>query len=310
MNKLRFILVSGLAVTLSVFTLSAQSQSDMRLNELLIYNETNFEDDFGFHSGWFELFNTSYGTVNIGGCFLSNDPNNLKKYIIPKGDVTTQIPPRQHTLFWADNNPFHGTYHINFTLEESDTIYFVASDGRTVIDKIAVPKNLGVDQSYGRIEDGIGSNNGDGEGWAILERTSPSTNNSGVDEESKSQIMAREDPHGGILTLTAMSVVFLALIILTFLFKFTGYIAVNKLQKKSTAATADKGDKPVADVRETSSETYAAIAVALHLFQEETEAHDNESLTITMSHTDRSYSPWSSKIYTLRQVPTVKKNQR
>ena len=51
MNKLRFILVSGLAVTLSVFTLSAQSQSDMRLNELLIHNETNFEDDFGFHNG-------------------------------------------------------------------------------------------------------------------------------------------------------------------------------------------------------------------------------------------------------------------
>ena len=162
MNKLRFILVSGLAVTLSIFTLSAQSQSDMRLNELLIHNETNFEDDFGFHNGWFELFNTSFGTVNIGGCFLSNDPDNLKKYIIPKGDVLTQIKPRQHILFWADNNPYHGTFHINFTLEESDTIYFVASDGRTVIDKIAVPKNLGVDQSYGRIEDGIGSTDGSG----------------------------------------------------------------------------------------------------------------------------------------------------
>lgn len=309
MNKLRFILVSGLAVTLSVFTLSAQSQSDMRLNELLIYNETNFEDDFGFHSGWFELFNTSYGTVNIGGCFLSNDPNNLKKYIIPKGDVTTQIPPRQHTLFWADNNPFHGTYHINFTLEESDTIYFVASDGRTVIDKIAVPKNLGVDQSYGRIEDGIGSNNGDGEGWAILERTSPSTNNSGVDDETKSQIMKRTDPHGWLMTLTAMSVVFFALIILCFVFKFTGSMAVRKLNKKSTVSSEGSNIKPVS-VLETSSETYAAIALAIHLFKEESESHDDESLTITMSHTDRSYSPWSSKIYGLRQTPVLKKNQR
>lgn len=309
MNKLRFILVSGLAATLSVFTLSAQSQSDMRLNELLIHNETNFEDDFGFHNGWFELFNTSYGTVNIGGCFLTNDPNNLKKYIIPKGDVLTQIPPRQHILFWADNNPYHGTFHINFTLEESDTIYFVASDGRTVIDKIAVPKNLGVDQSYGRIEDGIGSIDGSGEGWGIMPWTSPSTNNAGVDEKTKSQIMAEEDPGGWILTMTAMLVVFCALIILCFIFKFTGHIAVNKLNKKSTAATADTGEAAV-NVKETSGETYAAIAVALHLFHEENEAHDHESLTITMSHTDRSYSPWSSKIYTLRQVPTLKKNQR
>ena len=279
MNKFRFILVSGLAATLSVFTLSAQSQSDMRLNELLIHNETNFEDDFGFHNGWFELFNTSYGTV------------------------------RQHTLFWADNNPYHGTFHINFTLEESDTIYFVASDGRTVIDKIAVPKNLGVDQSYGRIEDGIGSNDGSGEGWAIMPWTSPSTNNAGVDEESKSQIMAREDPGGWILTLTAMLVVFCALIILCFIFKFTGHVATSKQQKKSTAATADT-EAAGTIVKETSAETYAAIALALHLFHEESEAHDHESLTITMSHTDRSYSPWSSKIYTLRQTPTLKKNQR
>lgn len=309
MNRIRFILVSGLAATLSIFTLNAQSQGDMRLNELLIYNETNFEDDFGFHNGWFELFNTSYGTVNIGGCFLSNDPNNLKKYIIPKADVLTKIPPRQHILFWADNNPYHGTFHTNFTLEESDTIYFVASDGRTVIDKIAIPKNLGVDQSYGRLEDGIGSNDGSGEGWGIMPWTSPSTNNAGVDAESKSQIMKREDPHGGILTLTAMSVVFIALILLCFIFKFTGHIAVNKLQKKSTAATAGSG-KTAVNLKETSGETYAAISFALHLFFEENEAHDNESLTITMSHTDRSYSPWSSKIYTLRQIPTLNKNQR
>ena len=247
--------------------------------------------------------------MDIGGCFLTNDPNNLKKYIIPKADVLTKIPPRQHTLFWADNNPYHGTFHINFTLEESDTIYFVASDGRTVIDKIAVPKNLGVDQSYGRIEDGIGSNDGSGEGWAIMPWTSPSTNNAGVDEESKSQIMAREDPGGWILTLTAMLVVFCALIILCFIFKFTGHVATSKQQKKSTAATADT-EAAGTIVKETSAETYAAIALALHLFHEESEAHDHESLTITMSHTDRSYSPWSSKIYTLRQTPTLKKNQR
>ena len=277
MNKLRFILVSGLAVTLSVFTLSAQSQSDMRLNELLIHNETNFEDDFGFHNGWFELFNTSYGTVDIGGCFLSNDPDNLKKYIIPKGDVLTQIKPRQHVLFWADNNPYHGTFHINFTLEESDTVYFVASDGRTVIDKIAIPKNLGVDQSYGRIEDGIGSNDGSGEGWGIMPWTSPSTNNAGVDEETKSQIMAREDPGGWILTLTAMLVVFCALIILCFIFKFTGHIAVNKLNRKSTAATAGSGETAV-NVKETSGETYAAIAVALHLFHTKDNNTDHERI--------------------------------
>ncbi len=309
MDKLKLIILSGIAMAASTLCLNAQNQSDMRLNELLIYNETNFEDDFGFHHGWFELFNTSYGTVDIGGCFLTNDPENLKKYIIPKADVQTKIPPRQHTLFWADNNPYHGTFHINFTLEESDTIYFVASDGRTVIDKIAVPKNLGVDQSYGRLVDGIGSTDGSGEGWAILERTSPSTNNSGVDDETKSQKMKETDPYGWIMTVTAMSVVFIALIVLCLIFKLTGHTAVKNQNKRSTKSTEGTGITPVS-IKDTSSETFAAIALALHLYVEENEAHDTESLTITMSHTDRTYSPWSSKIYSLRQTPTVKKNQR
>ncbi|HIZ86246.1 MAG TPA: OadG family protein [Candidatus Coprenecus stercoravium] len=309
MNKLRVILVSGLAAVLSVMSLNAQSQSDMRLNELLIYNTSDFEDDFGFRNGWIELFNASYGTVDIGGCFLTNDRGNLTKYIIPKADVLTKIPPRQHTLFWADNEPFRGTFHINFTLEESDTVFFVSSDGKTIIDLIAVPKDLDTNQSYGRTEDGVGSIDGSGDGWGIMPRTSPSTNNAGVDDETKSQIMARNDPNGLFITLTAMSVVFLALIILCFIFKFTGHIAVNKLQRKSSAATADS-EASGTHVKETSAETYAAIAFALHLYQEENEAHDNESLTITMSHTDRSYSPWNSKIYTLRQTPTVRKNHR
>ena len=129
MNKLKLIWILVSLTAISVLSANAQSQSDMRLNELLVTNTSDFQDDFGQHSAWFELFNVSYGTVDIGGCYLSNDANNLKKYIIPKGDVLTRIPPRQHILFWADNQPFRGTFHVNFTLAESDTIYFVASDG-------------------------------------------------------------------------------------------------------------------------------------------------------------------------------------
>lgn len=309
MNKFKIILVSGLLAVLPAIALNAQSQGDMRFNEYLVKNISDFQDDFGQHSSWFELFNTSYGTVDIGGCFLSNDPDNLKKYIIPKGDVLTKIKPRQHVLFWADKNPYRGTFHVNFTLDESDTLYFVASDGKTILDKIFVRKDLADNQSFGRTDDGIGSTDGSGEGWEIRGWTSPSTNNSGVDGKTKSQIMKEQDPSGLILTLTAMGTVFSALIILCLVFKLVGHLAVNKLQKKATAATAGSENSTV-NVKETSAETFAAIAFALHLFQEENESHDEESLTITLSHTDRTYSPWSSKIYTLRQTPSIKKNQR
>lgn len=161
--------------------LNAQSQNDMRLNEFLVINTDDFEDDFGHKGGWIELFNSSYGTVNIGGCYLTNDPANLTKYVIPKGDVLTKISPRQHILFWADNQPFRGTFHINFTLEDSREIIFVASDGHTIIDRVAIPQEkLDTNVSYGRLEDGVGNLTGT-EGWQVMDRTSPSTNNAGVD---------------------------------------------------------------------------------------------------------------------------------
>jgi glutaconyl-CoA/methylmalonyl-CoA decarboxylase subunit delta len=48
-------------------------------------------------------------------------------------------------------------------------------------------------------------------------------------------------------------------------------------------------------------ETAAAIALAIHMYK--TEMHDQESFTITLKKVSKIYSPWSSKIYTLRQNP-------
>jgi hypothetical protein len=48
-------------------------------------------------------------------------------------------------------------------------------------------------------------------------------------------------------------------------------------------------------------EEAAAIALAIHLYK--SELHDMESMTITLQKVSRIYSPWSSKIYSLRQTP-------
>jgi len=50
-----------------------------------------------------------------------------------------------------------------------------------------------------------------------------------------------------------------------------------------------------------SGEVNAAIAMALHLYQ--SEMHDYENTVLTIQKVSRNYSPWSSKIYTLRKTP-------
>ena len=287
---------------LAGLSLNAQSQSDMCINEYLVINTSDFEDDYGQHNGWIELFNSSYGTVNIAGCYLTNDPGNLTKYIIPKGDVLTKIKPRQHILFWADNQPFRGTFHINFKLEDSEEILFVASDGRTIIDRIQIRRDLDSNVSFGRFNDGIGTRDGS-EGWQIMSRTSPSTNNTGSDVESASTVFQRIDPFGSIIAFTAMSVVFIALILLYVVFKQVGRYNIYKNRQRTELV---HGKDVAAKEEDVSAEIFAAISAAMHLHNMDSESHDIENTILTIARVTKNYSPWSSKIYTLRETPSKK----
>lgn len=309
--------------------LYAQNMSDMRLNEVLVTNTEGFEDDYGYRSGWIELFNTSYGTVDIAGCYLSTDPNNLTMYMIPKGDVLTKVQPRQHILFWADGIANRGTFHLGFTLDGAKEVIFTAADGRTVIDRVEFPA-LEPNKSYGRKMDGEGSaaevgvfytsyrnSLKDAEakadkstkfGWINMDNPTPSTNNATLVGESKSVMMAKNDPYGIFMTVTAMGVTFLVLAILYIVFKQVGKFHIKKKSENAVKAMEGTGKSAKADTSgQVSAETYAAVSMAIHLFMQDNEAHDFEDTVLTITKVSKSYSPWSSKIYTLRETPQLRK---
>ncbi len=285
-----------LAMVLLVCSLAAsgQSASSIRLNEVLVINVDNFVDDYGSRSGWIELFNNSPGTIDLKGCYLTNDVNNPRKYMIPKGDVKTKIPPRQHALFWADNKASRGTFHLNFTLdpERENTIFIFDSDGKTLIDKVTVPVGQKPDVSYGLTLDG-------GDTWATLEKVTPDTNNKVLDSNEKIENFQTNDPWGIGMTVTAMAVVFAGLIVLYFLFKQVGRIAIHASRRRSEKAGLSGA--AVKSSGQESGEIFAAIALALYEVSEDT--HDIESTVLTMSKVARRYSPWNSKIYGLRNIP-------
>jgi Na+-transporting methylmalonyl-CoA/oxaloacetate decarboxylase gamma subunit len=295
-----------LAILLLVpaYRLAAQSQGEMRINEFLVTNTDDYEDDFGHKNGWIELFNSSYATVGLGGCYLTNDPENLKKYVIPKSDNSTYIAPRQYTIFWADNHPTRGTYHLNFTLQESNEIILVGSDGRTIIDRVKIPHNqIDTNISYGRLVDGEGSTDGSNEGWGVMDRTTPKTSNITLEKEPAHVLIKRIDPFGVIMAITAMSVVFFALILLYLSFKYMGKNAIRKAKKKMSLT---ESSETFNDEEEHSAEQLAAIAMALDLYFRDQEVHDFEYTVLTRNEMPKNYSPWSSKIYTLRETPVKK----
>ena len=302
MNKKRIGIFIALLVTVC-FGIQAQRATSMKINEVLIVNDKNYQDDYGMQNAWIELFNTSFATVNIEGCYLTNDKNNPTKYRIPKGDVLTQIKPRQHTLFWADGMPNRGTFHLNFILDPTKENYLALydSNGKTLIDEVTVPAGQVADQSYAREQDG--SPNWVIKGGAEHSYVTPSTNNMTLDKNAKIENFKKHDEIGIGMAIIAMSVVFIGLILLYISFKIVGNIAIKLGKKNAMKATGitDMAEAKEKKLGSHSGEETAAIAMALHEYLND--AHDIEDMVLTINKVKRSYSPWSSKIYTLRQTP-------
>lgn len=302
MNKKRIGIFIALVAAVCL-GIKAQSATSLRINEVLVANDQNYQDDYGLHNAWIEIFNTSFASVNIEGCYLTNDKDNPTKYPIPKGDVQTLIKPRQHALFWADGMPRRGTFHVNFLLDPNKENYIALydSNGKTLIDEVTIPAGIPVDQSYARKEDGSATWVIKGEGDHSY--VTPSTNNMTLEKNEKIENFKKHDADGFGMAIIAMSVVFSGLLLLFISFKIVGNISIKLGERNAMKATGitDKAEAKEKNLGSHSGEEAAAIAMALHEYMND--AHDVEDMILTINKVKRTYSPWSSKIYTLRQSP-------
>jgi Na+-transporting methylmalonyl-CoA/oxaloacetate decarboxylase gamma subunit len=287
-----FVIAAALIICASTRDSMAQNASDFRLNEILVHNNSNAVDDFGHRSSWIEIFNSAYNDVDLGGCYLTDDLNNPTKYWIPIGDPITNIAKRGYIIFWAGNHPSRGILHLNFEISEGKTIALFDSSGKTLIDKIELPTGQKPDVTYGR-------KTNDSNEWVFLEKSTPGANNDHTRRKTSGESFVEFDPYGIGMTAIAMLVVFSVLAILFVIYKNLGRFFVRK-SRASSKGTDDKGmiERPEEGM---SGEVNAAIAMALHLYQ--TELHDYENTVLTIQKVSRNYSPWSSKIYTLRKTP-------
>ena len=310
MNKTKIGIFFTLLLMLGVCSSCGEKKSNNKLvlNEVLITNESNFQDDYGLHSAWIEIFNRSYGSADLAGCYLkcSSQPGDTASYFIPKGDVLTLIKPRQHSLFWADGEARRGTFHTNFTLTpETQNWIGLYDSGRNLLDQITIPAGaLQANQSYARISDAA-------EKWEVKDGSAekyvtPSTNNKTIESNATMEKFEEHDSDGIGMSISAMSVVFCGLILLYISFKIIGRVSVNLSKRNAMKAKGitDKQEAKEKKLGEAPGEIFAAIAMAMHEMQ--SDVHDVEDTVLTITRVKRSYSPWSSKIYTLRETPQKK----
>lgn len=310
MNRTRIGIFFSLLLMLGLCSSCGEQKpnSKLLLNEVLIENESNFQDDYGLHSAWIEIFNRTYGTADLAGCYLkhSSQPGDTTTYFIPKGDILTQVKPRQHTLFWADGEPRRGTFHTNFKLDTAKANWIGLYDsGKKLINEITVPAGaLKANQSYARISDGADK-------WEVKDGggdkyVTPSTNNKTIDSNVKMEKFEEHDKTGIGMAISAMTVVFCGLLLLFISFKIVGKISVSLSARNAmkVKGITDKQEAKEKQLGQAPGEVFAAIALAMHEFQND--VHDVEDTVLTITRVKRSYSPWSSKIYTLRETPHKK----
>ena len=305
MNKKFFALL--LLCALCGASAFAQGRKGVRINEVMVQNDSSYVDDYGMHHAWIELFNSTFAPVDISSMYLTDDPANPKKYPIPRMDVNTEMPARQHVVFWADNEPNKGTFHLNFFLKPGKDNYIglYDSDGKTLVDEVVVPASLGRGHSYARKQDGVRDEADDKLAWEVRDGSNekyitPSSNNIILDTNEKIKNFEDHDQSGLGMTVLAMAVVFAALIVRSLCFNVIGWINAKTAQRKKKEATAGNLDEAEFTEGPDSGEEIAAVCMALH---EHLNMHDKEDLVLTINKVKRSYSPWSSKIYSLRELP-------
>lgn len=302
MKKNIFVVVALLVVTAAAGW--AHDRKALRINEVLVDNETNIIDEYGKHSPWLEVFNANFAPIDISAVFLTNDPANPKKYPVPTGSELTHMGKRQHLVFFLDNNPDLGPLHTNFTLVpgQDNWIGIYDADGINLIDSITIPAAVLTDQSWARDEDGADTWNIRTASQKKTDYVTPGSANRIRESNPRIEAFAKNDENGFGMTVMAMCIVFSALLVLCLCFYFIGEIGKRAhLIKKAQATGMDLTQMD--STHHDSGEEIAAIAMALH---EHMDTHDNESFILTVKKMKRAYSPWSSKIYSLRELPKRK----
>ena len=126
--------------------------SGLVINEVMASNINAIADQDGEYDDWVELYNGGVNPINLSGFYLSDNENELNKWIFP----SVTIQPDDYLIIWCDTagttqNGLHTTYRLSADQEE---VYLTDPSG-VVIDAVHFV-NMPSNMSYSRSPNGVG----------------------------------------------------------------------------------------------------------------------------------------------------------
>ncbi len=146
-------------------------QAQIVINEFCAANKSQWpHPGNGNYYDWIELYNGSGAAVNIGGWYLSDNPDTLTKWQIPAGITMAN---NSWKLFYcsARNGVVSGQQHTNFKLTQSDTSEHIilTNPTLTIVDSLTIFP-CDTNDSRGRTTNGAAT-------WSVFIKPTPNASN-------------------------------------------------------------------------------------------------------------------------------------
>jgi hypothetical protein len=143
-----------LSIVLVFFSCSKSDDNKGRgliINEFLASNDFCCTDEEGDYDDWVELYNDSNLSIDIGGMFFTDTPNDENPYLIPNtNSIKTTIPAGGYLILWCDDDQEQGVLHLSKKLKGGgESIILMESDKVTVVDSYTYESQT-TDISMGR----------------------------------------------------------------------------------------------------------------------------------------------------------------
>jgi len=148
-NRNRSLALLSICLLIFVKTANAQYKS-LIISEIMASNSQTLKDEDGDYSDWIEIYNRSSEEINIDGWYISDNSENLIKWIFPN----KVIPAYGFLVVFASGKDKRtGEFHINFKLSRSgESLFLTKPDGKTIASFIDRYPPQETDISYSLID--------------------------------------------------------------------------------------------------------------------------------------------------------------
>ena len=133
---------------------NAQGITPVRINEVSA-DDGIYVNDYFKRKDWVELYNTTDQSVNVEGMYLSDKPENPKKYQISKSNsqASTIIPAHGYLIVWCDKESPLSQLHASFKLDKDGGEIVLTAADESWTDRFTYAAHTS-DQTVGRYPDG------------------------------------------------------------------------------------------------------------------------------------------------------------